>query len=104
MPVTLFRTLASATTLVGVVLLVLTFSNWHQGELAARYYPGLEHAVGHHFKGLLLALPAPLHVVFIGLILQKRHLTAPWRRFAWVGITASGIWLGISLAVRNFWL
>jgi len=104
MPVTLFRILASSVTLVGVVLLGLTLYYWQQGDLAPKYFPDITHTDTHHLSGLLLALPVPLHVIFIGLIVQKKHLSRPWQRIAWVGICGSGIWLGISLAIRTFWL
>lgn len=104
MNVTLFRTLAFTITAAGFLLLLLTFWYWDQGELATRYFPDIDHSPGHHLQGLLLALPVPLHVIFIGLIIQKKHFSSPWQRFAWVGITGSGVWLGISLAVRTFWL
>lgn len=100
MPVTLFRTLAFSVTLVGVILLALTFHYWQQGDLAPKYFPDVTHTDSHHLSGLLLALPVPLHIIFIGLIVQKKYLSRPWQRIAWVGITGSGIWLGISLLIR----
>lgn len=99
-----FRLLASLVTVVGVCLLAFVFIDWHDGVLAEEYFPELDHASTHHFKGLLLALPVPLHVIFIGLIIQKRWLSPGWARFAWVGITASGLWLGATLAVKWFFL
>lgn len=90
--------------MVGVCLLVLVIVDWQNGILAGQFFPDVEHAPRHHLYGLLLALPVPLHVIFIGLILQKKWLSPPMARFAWVGIVSSGMWLGVSLLVKLFWL
>lgn len=99
---TLFRYFASFVSLVGLCMLVFVLHDGMNGVLAGRFFPEIDHAPPHHWGGLLLALPVPLHVIFIGLIIQKRWLSPPWARFAWFGITASGVWLGISLLVKLF--
>ena len=96
----LFRILASAVTLVGLILLGLVVSDWANGVLAGEFFPDVEHTDRHHLGGLLLALPVPLHMIFIGLIVQKRWFSPAWARFAWVGIVTSGLWLGVSLIFR----
>lgn len=83
-------------------MLVLVLINGLSGELAAKYFPEISHELPHHVGGMLLALPVPLHVIFIGLIIQKKHLSPRWARFAWIGISSSGVWLGIALALRLF--
>ena len=100
MPVTFFRLAASAVSIVGCLILVSTFVDWVAGDLATRFFPDEEPTPGYLFAGLLLALPVPLHVIFVGLIVQKRWLSPSWARFAWVGVASSGVWLGISLLVR----
>lgn len=95
-----FRLLASLTTVVGLCLLVLVFVDWSNDILAGEFFPDTEHTYKHHLGGLLLALPVPLHVIFIGLIIQKKWLSPPMAKFAWVGITSSGMWLGASLLYR----
>lgn len=72
------------------------------GEVAGKYFPDADHTRAHHIGGLLLALPVPLHVIFIGLIVQKKWLSPPMARMAWIGIVTSGVWLGIALAIRLF--
>lgn len=104
MAVTLFRTMAFAITGTGLVMLLFLLSHWSVGGLAPEYFPGVKHSTMHHVGGLLLGLPIPLHAIFIGLIIQKRHLSPDWGRWAWIGISASGVWLGISLAIRTWWL
>ncbi len=88
-----FRILASTITVIGICLLILVLVDWQNGTLA-------EHATGQRLEGLLLALPIPLHIIFIGLIIQKKWLSPPWARFAWIGITTSGLWLGASIVAK----
>lgn len=94
--------ICNTVTIVGLCLLALVFYEWEQGVLAEEFFPGIAHATHHATYALLLALPVPLHIIFIGLIVQKRWLSPGMARFAWIGITASGIWLGISLLVQFF--
>lgn len=95
-----FRILMSTVTAVGLVMLFLVFLDWQAGLLAPKHFPGADHDIRHHAGGLLLSLPIPLHVIFIGLIMQKRWLSPGMARFAWVGIVTSGLWLGASLLYR----
>lgn len=98
MPVRLFRTFASLITAVGLAMLGSLLVQWTTN------FMNCEGGCGEFITQLLLALPIPLHVIFIGLIIQKKWLPEPWHKPVWVGITGSGIWLGISLAMRTFWL
>jgi len=100
----IIRNVCTTITLVGLCMLGLVFYNAYEGGLVARYFPDVEPVARHHVYGLLLALPVPLHVIFIGLIIQKKWLTESMARFAWVGIVSSGMWLGASLTVRTFFL
>jgi len=95
-----FRLLASAVTLIGICLLVLALADWQTGLLAEKFFPEATHAREHHLYGLLLALPVPLHIIFIGLIVQKRWLSPTMARFALVGIITSGLWLGAALIIK----
>lgn len=97
-----FRIAASLVTLVGIGLLVLVVHDFLNGVLAGKFFPTADHTPAHHLMGLLLALPVPLHVIFIGQIVQKRWLPRLWRRIAWIGITGSGLWLGAALVVRLY--
>lgn len=101
-PERLFRRVCAVITLVGIGLLVLVLRDAITGALTHDFFPSLDHTPGHHLIALLLALPVPLHVIFIGQILQKRWLPRKWQKIAWIGITGSGVWLGVALAVRLF--
>jgi len=72
-----FRILASAVTLVGLCLFVLVIVDWQNNILAGEFFPDVEHTYKHHLGGLLLALPVPTHLIFIGLIVQKRWFSPP---------------------------
>lgn len=95
-----YRLLMSTISAAGLILLAMVLIDWQTGTLAAKHFPDLEHEVGHHLAGLILSLPIPLHVIFIGLIMQKRWLGPAWSRFAWFGIVTSGLWLGATLLYR----
>ncbi|MBI9081148.1 MAG: hypothetical protein JEY79_15585 [Pseudodesulfovibrio sp.] len=97
-----FRLCASTVSVVGFCLLGLVIHDAVTGVLAGRFFPDAESSVSLHVGVLLLALPVPLHVIFIGLIVQKRWLSPLWARFAWVGIVGSGVWLGGALMVKVF--
>lgn len=99
-----FRIFASTVSVVGLCLLGLVIYEWSLGVLTGEFFPDVEHTATHRLSSLLLALPVPLHVIFIGLIIQKKWLTPNWARFAWVGIVTSGLWLGGALLVKMFWL
>ena len=100
----IIQNVCTTVTIVGFCLLGLVIFDYTEGALGPEYFPDVELVDKHHLYGLLLALPVPLHVIFIGLIIQKQWLSVNMARFAWVGISSSGIWLGIALAVRFFFL
>ncbi|QJB55777.1 hypothetical protein [Pseudodesulfovibrio sp. zrk46] len=95
-----FRIFATLVSAIGLMLLVMVFVDWWTGYLAMKFFPEESHDAHHHLFGLMLALPVPLHVIFVGLIVQKKWLSPPMAKFAWVGIVSSGLWLGASLAIR----
>ena len=97
MSVKIFRTIASLITVFGLVMLGVFLHDWTRNFLLCE-----GGCAGPFLSQLFLTLPVPLHIIFIGLIIQKKHFSQPWQRFAWIGITASGVWLGISLAIRTF--
>lgn len=86
--------------LVGLVLLARVLFQAADGSLVDDFFPLSNGSWVWAVSALFLSLPIPLHVVSIGLILQKRWLSARWGRVAWVAIFVSGGWLGIALAVR----
>ncbi len=97
-----YRIFTSTISTVGICLLGLVLVDAFNGVLAGDFFPDTEHTTAHHLSSFLLTLPVPLHVVFIGLILQKRWLSPAWARFAWVGIVTSGVWLGIALVIKLY--
>lgn len=99
-----FRIFASTVTFVGLCLLGLVIYDGFTGVLAGTFFPDSEATTSLHLGSMLLALPVPLHVIFIGLIVQKRWLSPPWARFAWIGIVSSGLWLGGALLIKLYWL
>jgi len=91
------RVSATVVSVVGVVLLIRLVFDAASGaltrELAVR---GIE-VNGSVLTALVLTLPVPLHIIAIGLIVQKRWLPPRWQRVAWVAIVGSGCWLGLAL-------
>jgi len=96
------RNICTTVTIVGLCLLGLVCLDAYEGNLATKYFSDSRIIAEHHAYALLLSLPVPLHIIFIGLIVQKRWLSEPLARFAWFGIVGSGLWLGASLAVKMF--
>ncbi len=96
------RICASAVSIAGLGLLGLVLYDATVGALAAKFFPGTESTPFLHLGGLLLALPVPLHIIFIGMIVQVKWLKPPWARLARVGIVFSGLWLGVALAAKLF--
>jgi len=99
-----FRTLATAVSVIGVILLIRAVLLAATGALVPSLLPGADPTLANSLFALALALPVPLHVISIGLIVQKRWLSSPWDRVAWVAIVTSGCWLGAALAVKLLFL
>lgn len=86
--------------LAGFFLLVRLIYNAITGELVSEMQHEYRNIELTTVKALLITLPIPLHVIAIGLILQKRWFSKVWKRIAWFAIIASGMWLGIALLIR----
>ena len=95
------RSVATAVSLVGIGLLGRLLWMAADGSLSAVVLPHAEPGGWTPAVSLALALPVPLHVIAIGLIVQRRWLSVPWKRFAWIAIVGSGCWLGVALVVRT---
>ena len=96
----LLRILANATILIGLFLLGRVICQATTGGLAAQY-PALP--TGLAARGLYalgLSLPVPMHVIAVGLILQRKWLDRNWTRVAWWAAVFSGLWLGAALLIR----
>lgn len=94
------RVLASAVSAVGVWLLGRLLLELADGTLAVELFPDSQGGWMPNLAALLLRFPAPYHVFSVGLILQRRWLSPPWARVAWVCVVSSGLWLGGSLLIR----
>lgn len=51
---------------------------------------------------LVLYLALPLHLTFVGLLMQRPYFPNPWPRIIWWSVVFSGVWLGISFVIRKF--
>ncbi len=94
------RILANATILAGLFLLGRAICQAASGGLVSPY-PTLP--AGLTARGLFdlgLSLPVPMHVIAVGLILQRKWLDRNWARVAWWGVVFSGCWLGAALLVK----
>jgi len=98
------RAAAGGVLLVGIYLLIRLFVRLLDGSLTTGGLPGAEGSWIKTAWVLALRLPVPLHVISVGLILQKRWLPPGAARAAWCSVVISGCWLGLSLAVRMFLL
>ncbi len=90
--------------MVGIFLLIRLVHRAFNGTLAAQYFAYTLGAWTSTAGALGLSLPVPLHVISVGLIVQKRWLSPPWAKAAWYAVVISGCWLGTSLAVRLLFL
>ena len=70
------------------------------GSLTSYVFPNVTATEWMRASAVGLSLPVPLHVISIGLILQRRWLSAGWSKFAWIAIVTSGLWLGVALVVK----
>ncbi|NLI80998.1 MAG: hypothetical protein GX443_04835 [Deltaproteobacteria bacterium] len=94
------RSLAGAIMAAGLLLLVKVIRDAYSGALAMRLFGSAAESPAATLCALGLGLPVPFHVISIGLVLQKRWLSSPWRKAAWICIVTSGFWLGIAVAVK----
>ena len=92
--------LARGIIVVGLALLGRVLFQTVNGSLATRFFAESRPSWVTSLYALALGLPVPLHVISVGLIIQRRWLSPPWARVAWFAIVGSGCWLGASLAVR----
>ncbi len=97
-----YRALAWIVFVVGVVIFGLTLWRAVNGQLVERYFPEAAPSFALTIAAFALRLPIPLHIMAIGLIVQKPYLSRPLAKFSWFFIVTSGCWLGLSLAIRHF--
>lgn len=85
----------------GLFLLARVFYNAATGSLVAQLFTQSEESFWIlNSCALGLKLPVPLHVISIGLILQRGRLSPRFAKAAWIAIVVSGCWLGGALAIK----
>jgi len=94
------RAIANLVILVGLFLLVKIIYSAATGSLTAQIFAASQESWIKRVSALGLSLPLPLHVITVGLILQRRWLAPPWARFAWIAVAVSGCWLGMALGIK----
>lgn len=99
---TVFRGLANVVILVGVFLLLKVVYHSATGLLVDQVLP---HPQGEgwlpHAFALGLSLGVPLHVISVGLVLQKKWLPPLWARTSRIAVVVSGCWLGAALGIKT---
>jgi hypothetical protein len=101
---TIIRVLATAISVVGVLLLARVLLMANTGALTDMLFPQSPASWIWTAWALALSLAVPFHVISIGLILQRRWLSDRWARVAWFSIVISGCWLGAAIAAKLFLL
>ena len=96
----ILRAIANLVILVGLFLLVRVLYNAAAGSLAGQLVASSQGSLIKPLNALALNLPVPLHVISIGLILQRWWLSPPWKRAAWIAVVVSGCWLGVALGIK----
>jgi succinate dehydrogenase/fumarate reductase cytochrome b subunit len=94
------RAIANLVILVGLFLLVKILYNAASGSLAAQLVAASQESWIERMAALGLSLAVPFHVISVGLILQRRWLSPPWTRAAWIAVVVSGCWLGLALGIK----
>ena len=90
--------------MVGVFLLARVIYHAASGFLLAQLFPESQQSWANNLYAIVLSLPIPLHVISIGLVLQRRWLPPHWIRIAWLAVVISGCWLGVALVIKIFLL
>jgi hypothetical protein len=94
------RAMGSGVVLAGMFLLVRLLHGVSAGSVTVDGIGWVQATWGRKAVVLALRLPVPLHVMSVGLMVQKRWLPPAEARAAWVSVVISGCWLGVALAVR----
>ena len=94
------RAIANLVILVGLFLLVKILYSATTGDLTTQIFAASPESWIKHVSALGLSLPLPFHVISVGLFLQRRWLSPPWARFAWIAVGVSGCWLGVALGIK----
>ncbi|MDJ0985584.1 MAG: hypothetical protein QNJ26_08575 [Desulfobacterales bacterium] len=98
----IFRCIANAAIVVGFFLLTKAIYGAADNTIASSFWPQSQGKMWHTLVGLSLSLPIPLHIISVGLILQRRWLPPQWAKIAMPAVVISGCWLGAALAIKLF--
>ena len=94
------RAIANFVICAGLFILVKILYDAATGALNVQFFTASPVSWTTHVFALGLALPLPFHVISVGLLLQKRWLSPPWKKVAWIAVVASGCWLGAALGIK----
>ena len=98
----IYRWFANAAIIVGFFLLAKVIYGSVDGSIAARLFPESQEPMQNTMYALLLRLPVPLHVISVGLLLQRHWLPPAWAKITLLAVIITGCWLGAALAIRWF--
>jgi hypothetical protein len=104
MPRNIIRLIAKVAVVAGLFLLARVIYNAASGSLLVQIFPESQQSWVNNLYAIGLSLPVPLHVISIGLVLQRSWLPPHWIRIAWLGVVISGCWLGVALGIKIFLL
>ena len=98
----IFRCIANAAIVVGFFLLTKAIYGAVDNTIASSFWRQSQGKMWSTLIGLSLSLPIPLHIISVGLILQRRWLPPQWAKIAMPAVVISGCWLGAALAIKLF--
>ncbi len=96
----MMRMAANIVILIGLFVFARILYNTANGHLAEQLFTQPQGSFSEIFLVLGLSLPIPLHIISVGLILQRKRLSRFWSRIAWVAAVISGCWLGTALGIK----
>ena len=98
----IFRSIANTAIFVGFFLLAKAIYGAADSTMATSFWPESQEKMWNMLIGLGLSLPIPLHIISVGLILQRRWLPPQWAKIAMPAVVISGCWLGAALVIKWF--
>ena len=98
----IFRCIANAAIVVGFFLLAKAIYGAADVSMASSFLPASQGKMWNLLIGLSLSLPIPLHIISVGLFLQRRWLPPQLAKIAMPAVVISGCWLGAALALKLF--
>ena len=96
------RVIANIIVAAGFYVLIQILFHAASGTLAKTVFGSTPGSSISNVSAIALSLPVPLHVISIGLILQKHWFSTRWAKASWFAILVSGCWLGVSLFIKLF--